>query len=159
MGAPRPAHVGAQRVLTAALRPRVVLDTNVVVSALLFANGHLAWLREAWQREQFVPLVDRETAAELLRVLHYPKFKLTESDRHDLLADFLPHVETVHPGADDDGLPPLRDPADLKFLALARRAAADALVTGDADILGASDRAGVPVLTPAEFRDWLAARP
>ncbi len=140
-------------------RPRVVLDTNAVVSALLFANGQLAWLRAAWQTGRLVPLVDRETAAELLRVLHYPKFKLAEADRHSLLADFLPHVETVPPGADDGGLPTLRDPADLKFLALARRAAADALVTGDADLLEVRDRAGVPVLTPAEFRDWLAGRP
>ena len=51
---------------------------------------------------------------------------------------------------------PARDARHRRRLAFA---AADALVTGDADILGARDRAGVPVLTPAEFRDWLAARP
>ena len=53
--------------------PRVVLDTNTVVSALLFGSGRLAWLRLAWQAGQFIPLLGHETAAELIRVLGYPR--------------------------------------------------------------------------------------
>ncbi|MFT4102498.1 MAG: PIN domain-containing protein [Burkholderiaceae bacterium] len=40
---------------------RVVLDTNVVLSALLFTAGRLAWVRHAWQRQQLRPVVCRET--------------------------------------------------------------------------------------------------
>lgn len=40
---------------------RVVLDTNVVLSALVFPNGHLAVIREAWWAERFIPLVSHET--------------------------------------------------------------------------------------------------
>ena len=32
---------------------RVVLDTNVVVSALVFERGAMSWFREAWQRVLF----------------------------------------------------------------------------------------------------------
>lgn len=53
--------------------PRVVLDTNCVVSALLFSRGRLAWLRRAWQSGRVVPLVSRGTATKLIRVLAYPK--------------------------------------------------------------------------------------
>ena len=75
--------------------PRVVLDTNTVVSALLFGSGRLAWLRLAWQAGQFIPLLGHETAAELIRVLGYPRFKLTRAEQEALLADFLPFAEVV----------------------------------------------------------------
>ena len=48
---------------------RPVLDTNVLVSALLFHSGALSWLRSAWHSGQVSPLASRETAAELIRVL------------------------------------------------------------------------------------------
>ena len=57
---------------------RVVLDTNVLLSALLFYQGSVAWLRHAWQSEAIRPLASRDTTEELIRVLAYPKFKLTD---------------------------------------------------------------------------------
>lgn len=136
--------------------PRVVLDTNVVVSALLFGNGHLAWCRIAWQTQRFVPLVNRATTQELLRVLAYPKFKLTHDERQQLLEDFLPWVETVAGAAEAHGLPHIADPDDRKFLVLAKAANADVLVSGDRHILDLRDSGfTVPIQTPAEFQRWL----
>lgn len=43
-------------------RPRVVLDTNIVLSALVFASGRMAWVRHAWQCGHITPLVCKETA-------------------------------------------------------------------------------------------------
>jgi putative PIN family toxin of toxin-antitoxin system len=117
------------------LPPRVVLDTNIVLSALVFGQGRLTWVRQAWQRQQLVPLVCRETVSEFLRVLAYPKFKLTPQEQHDLLDDFLPHVETVTLPLPWPVLPACRDAKDQAFLVLAHAAAAEALVSGDADIL------------------------
>ena len=57
--------------------PRVVLDTNCLISALIFSRGKFAWLREAWQTKRFTPLASHDTVSELLRVLAHPKFKLT----------------------------------------------------------------------------------
>jgi len=68
---------------------RVVLDTNVVVSALLFDAGRLAWLRHAWQQRRLHPLVCQETIAELRRVLAYPKFKLTPTEQQIIVGRFL----------------------------------------------------------------------
>ncbi len=63
--------------------PRVVIDTNLVLSALVFAGGRLASLRLAWQDQRVLPLVSRATAAELIRTLAYPKFKLTAAEQED----------------------------------------------------------------------------
>lgn len=68
---------------------RVVFDTTTVVSALLFASGRLAWLREHWREEKCTPLLSRATAEELTRVLGYPKFRLSQDARRELLAEYL----------------------------------------------------------------------
>ena len=64
---------------------RVVFDTNIVLSALVFGR-RLAWLRAAWAQGVTIPVVCRETTVELLRVLAYPKFELAPSERDLLLA-------------------------------------------------------------------------
>ena len=61
--------------------PRVVLDTNCLVSALISSRGKFAWLREAWQTKRLIPLASRDTVSELLRVLAYPKFKLSPDEQ------------------------------------------------------------------------------
>jgi predicted nucleic acid-binding protein len=45
-----------------ALTPRVVLDTNVILSALIFSRGRFAWLREAWKNGRIRPFVCRAMA-------------------------------------------------------------------------------------------------
>jgi len=113
---------------------RVVLDTNVLVSALLFETGRLAWLRRGWQTSKFTPVLAEPTTRELLRVLAYPKFRLDPLAIEQLLADLLPWSETW-----PQSLPPcgcvVRDPHDQKFLDLAVASGVAALVSGDADLL------------------------
>ena len=134
--------------------PRVVLDTNVLVSALLFRTGALVWLREAWAAGTIRPLASRETVTELIRVLAYPKFRLGKEDRAQLLGDYLPSCETLaEPQA--ASIPDCRDPFDRKFLTLALAARADALDTGDKDLLDLASTFAVPILTPAAFRERL----
>lgn len=136
--------------------PRVVLDTNVLVSALLFRRGELAWLRERWQIAMVAPLASQESVDELVRVLGYPKFRLQREDIEQLLGLYLPYAELVltdpggHPSA-----PRCRDPDDQKFLELAFRARADALVTGDRALLDLAGATPFPILTPAAFRKQL----
>lgn len=137
--------------------PRVVLDTNCLISALIFSRGKFAWLREAWQTKRFTALASHDTASELLRVLAYPKFKLTREEQETLLADFLPYVETVKIDTTPDGLPDIRDADDIIFLVLADAGRADALVSGDGDIQAVRDQFQIPILTVAEFADWLQA--
>lgn len=137
--------------------PRVVLDTNCLVSALIFSRGRFAWLREAWQAKRFLALASHDTVSELLRLLAYPKFKLTRNEQETLLAEFLPYVETVKIDRTPEGLPDIRDADDIIFLVLADAGRADALVSGDGDIQAVRDQFHIPILTVAEFADWLQA--
>ncbi len=140
---------------TQTVSPRLVFDTSVVVSALVFQKRHPASLRYLWQEGKARPLVSQETVQELLRVLGYAKFKLTQNDIEELLADFLPFAEMV---TASPGLSPVRspDPGDQKFLELAFAAQADAVVTGDADLLGLTGNVPFAILRPAELEGWLA---
>ena len=137
---------------------RAVLDTNVAVSALLFHSGALSWLRSAWRDGSIHPLVSRETTAELIRILAYPKFALNADNQRDLLDDYLPYCQTVDVPVPPPAIPECRDPFDRPFLELALAGPADALVTGDSDILALADALTVPILSPAEFRRLVVER-
>jgi uncharacterized protein len=130
---------------------RVVLDTNVVLSTLVFAQGPHAPLRHLWQRERCLPLVSRATTEELLRVLAYPEFKLTAEEQQELLADYLPYCETVHIPVKPPKTPACRDPFDIPFLQLAVAGKARCLVTSDRDLLVLSRRLSCPIVTPEKF--------
>ena len=131
---------------------RVVLDTNTIVSALVFRNGRLAWLRRAWQCGKLVPLVCNGPVLELLRVLSYPKFRLGEPEIRDLLGDFLPYAETVSDIQETGAAPRCRDEDDQTFIDLAFAAKADALVTGDADLLSLAGTSTLLICSPAELQ-------
>ena len=113
----------------------VVFDTNIVLSALLFANGRLMPLRSAWQQGQCLPLISKATITEVIRVLTYPKFKLTEIEQQELLADYVPYCKTVRIPAKLPKLPICRDSYDQPFIELASAGKAEYLVSGDNDLL------------------------
>ena len=126
---------------------RVVLATNVAVSAVVFRQGRLAWLREAWDPGRIIPVVSAETLAELVRVLAYPKLKLTEEEAKSVLAHYMEHAEAVGK-VGTPRIPQCRDPDDRMFLRLAYAARVRALVTGDKDLLAVAGKSRVPILTP-----------
>ena len=117
---------------------RAVLDTNVVLSALVFRGGAAGQLRLAWQRGGVIPLVSAVTVQELLRVLAYPKFRLSPDEQEELLADYLPYAETVRVPQPPPAVPDCRDILDLPFMHLAVASKAQILVTGDRDLLAIS---------------------
>jgi putative PIN family toxin of toxin-antitoxin system len=116
----------------------------------LFTNGRLAWLRQHWREGGSLPLLSQASAAELARVLDYPKFKLSPEDRLELLADYLPYCETV---AAVRRCPLIcRDANDQIFLDLAQGGRADLLVTGDQDLLALAGRTSFLIETPEDYR-------
>ncbi|HJS87776.1 MAG TPA: putative toxin-antitoxin system toxin component, PIN family [Acetobacteraceae bacterium] len=133
---------------------RAVFDTNVVVSALVFGQ-RLAWLRRAWANGIVVPVICRETTDELLRVLRYPKFRLSAAERRTLLEDFLPYAEVI--SAPGSAVLPfnIRDRDDAAFLRLALTAGVP-LVSGDADLTALCDLAPIPIWSAAELRQRLS---
>jgi putative PIN family toxin of toxin-antitoxin system len=136
---------------------RAVLDTNVLISALLFERGRLGWLRPYWQSGRLIPLLAQPTLRELLRVLAYPKFQLDAGDRERLLEDLLPWCESWMAPI-PTCLHRVRDPHDQVFLDLALAAEASVLVGGDADLLvfqGCTNP--LLIFSPAELQAWLDA--
>ncbi|MBE9176849.1 putative toxin-antitoxin system toxin component, PIN family, partial [Synechocystis salina LEGE 06155] len=115
-------------------KPRVVIDTNLLVSALIF-GGPISQLRKIWQSGECTPLASKATITELIRVLAYPKFQLSQMEQEELLADYLPFCETVQIPNSPPIIPSCRDPFDLPFLVLAIVGKADYLISGDKDLL------------------------
>jgi uncharacterized protein len=132
------------------LKSRIVFDSTVVISALCFSRGRLRWLLDHWRERKCRPLVSRATAAEVVRVLAYPKFELSPDIRYELLADYIPYCETVEvtrscPIA-------CRDPRDQPFLDLAEIGWADVLVSGDDDLLVLTGKTKFAIETPEAYR-------
>lgn len=152
MGAAGPGNEArAQEVTRVASPPRIVIDTNLVLSALVFAQGRLTPLRQAWQAHRIQPIVSRVTAAELIRVLAYPKFKLSPEEQQELLADYLPYCKTVLIPDPPPKTPACRDPFDIPFLQLAIAGKAKALITGDQDLLDLVGGFACPILSAEQF--------
>ena len=132
---------------------RVVLDTNIIISALVFRTGQLAWLRETWSNRQITPLTNTPCSAELLRVLTYPKFKLSKADIESLLGDYLPCTKVIKATQKPENrIPQCRDPHDQKFLHLAYAGNADVLITGDKALLELDKQTPFDILTASVFR-------
>jgi len=133
---------------------KVVLDTNVVVSALLF-GGETGRLIELWKNGNITPLVSAAMMAEYLRVLAYPKFRLTEEEiRHLTENEILPRLE---PMSVQEGEHYVRaDPEDDKFIWCALAGEAEAIVSGDPHLLACTN-SPVPVLSPAALLRKMAA--
>ena len=132
---------------------RAVIDTNVVLSAIVFRAGRLAWMRHALG-SALTPIVSTETLAELVRVLAYPKFGLSIEQQKTALTFYMEHAEICAEPRTRSKLPKCRDPKDEMFLRLAYAAKVDAIVTGDDDLLALAGESRILILSPSE----LAAR-
>ena len=98
-----------------------------------------------------MPLVSTPTAQELVRVLAYPKFRLSAADREESLADYLPYTTTVRIPDPPPSVPECRDPFDVMFLELALIGKAKILVSGDRDLLALAGQTNFSIHTLDTF--------
>lgn len=136
---------------------RVVLDTNVLISAALSPHGKpFACL--AWVLDNATLITSRELLDELDTRLARPKFSkyLNDPQRRAFVADLALASAMVEVRG---VIKVCRDPDDDKLLEMAIAGGADCLVTGDQDLLILNPFRGVPVLTPAQFVAAVAAPP
>ena len=132
---------------------RLVLDTNVLVSAAL-RNGSLPHRTLLKARMEARLLASDETLAEFREVLLREKFDrgVDRMFREGLVQEYsrlctlVPIPTPIHA---------CRDPRDDKFLEVAVHGRADAIVTGDADLLALNLFRGIAILTPAAYLDLL----
>jgi putative PIN family toxin of toxin-antitoxin system len=128
---------------------RLVLDTNVIVSSLLF-SGSSTRLAGLWQAGRFRLAATREVVLEYSRVLGYAKFKLAPPQIAAFLAeDLLPFVDVFEaPSRRPSPLP--EDKSDVKFLQAALASQARALVSGDSHLLRLNEAYPFPIISPTE---------
>jgi uncharacterized protein len=132
------------------MRKRFVLDTNVLFSALLRTAvvSPKVLIKARLEGDLFWP---KTTYAEFIDVINRPKLQkyidfegarefIMESQLEGLKAlDIEPFITVC------------RDPKDNKFLDLAVEINADALISGDKDLLVLHPFQGIPIITPADF--------
>lgn len=136
--------------------PRAVLDTNVLVSALITPEGASAQLLTELRAGAFELVVSPLLLAELGEVLRRPKFRRYVSGSEiDAYVDLIRRAGIVHDDPAPTTRPLVADPDDQYLIELAREAMAYALVSGDAHLLELRDV--IPIKSPWEFLDSLAA--
>jgi uncharacterized protein len=115
---------------------RLVIDTNVLVSALIFKDSRHLPLRAAWTEKHVTPLLSIATYRELKKVLGYAMFGLDDDGIQRAIALLGPFVEWAEIDADRvAALPKCTDRDDQKFLNVALCGNADALITYDKALL------------------------
>ncbi len=137
------------------VKMRVVFYSTTVVSALCFPRGRLRWLIRHWRDLACTPLISRSTAAEVTRVLAYPKFGLQADVRYEFLADYIPFCELVETAEHCPSI--CRDPRDQPFLDLAQSGKADVLVSGDSDLLTLAGKTDFVIETPKAYKQRAGA--
>ena len=133
---------------------RLILDTNILLSALLSPLGAPAQLLDAWEGKRFTLVACDALIAELRDVVGRPFFRTRlRASAAELLAaglrDFSFFCRDLPSG------PVAPDPKDSYLLALAEASAAEFLVTGDKEILALKYHKATRMMTPAAMIELL----
>ncbi len=137
---------------------KAVLDTNVVVSALLIAGSVPDRIVHAARERAFVPVTSPALLAELGDVAQRPRISRRIGWTRERILAFVREFErnavVVEPEVTLEIL--RRDPTDNRVLEAAITARADYIVTGDSHLLELGSYEGVGIVTPARFLAVLA---
>lgn len=115
---------------------RLVLDTNIVMDMLHFADRFTMPLQSGLLDGSFRCFTDSACLAELERVTGYPAFGMDSDARATLITAYRKMAVLCEAGGEEDyPLPRCRDRDDQKFLVLATRCQADLLITRDKMLL------------------------
>jgi putative PIN family toxin of toxin-antitoxin system len=127
--------------------PRIVLDTNVLVSAFLKPSGHPGTVLRHIRSASLILLLDERILLEYREVLRRPEFGFNPGLVDETMAYFDRFGEFVAATPLALAIP---DPDDLPFLEVALSGKADALVTGNKKDFGRSPK-DLKIVSPQEF--------
>jgi len=136
---------------------RVVIDTNVLVSALLNKKGVPARILGILRDNGFTLLLSFEIVQEVVEVLVSPKIKkryvVSRQDLSDLLTLFFTNAELAAKVEKIKNVS--KDPDDDKFLACASASAADWIISGDKHLLTLKEYQGIRIINARDFLKML----
>jgi uncharacterized protein len=134
---------------------RAVLDTNVLLSGLMYPSSVPGRIVAAWVTGSFDLVMSYAQLAKISRTLSYPKIrKITRWDdakTQAFLRQLLLRTELVE--TPETAVEVIADPTDTPILASLVESGAEVLVTGDRDLLALREK--YPIATPAEFASRL----
>jgi uncharacterized protein len=136
---------------------RVILDTNVLLSALLSPTGAPAKLLDAWERRRFTLVACDALIAELLEVAARPFFhRRLRASMAELLAEGIRDFSFFCRELPSTNFAP--DAKDSLLLALAEASRADFFVTGDKELLALKKHDATRIVMPAAMVEVLRDR-
>jgi len=136
---------------------RVVLDANVMVSAILSPRGTPAQILHAWRAGRFDLVLSQAILVEIGRVLRYPRIARRHrwpEERLQVFLDDLAYAAILAPGALTLAVI-TNDPPDNRYLECAVEGEASYIVSGDDDLLKLGTYEGISILTPRAFLEVL----
>ena len=132
---------------------RVVIDTNVLMSAVFF-GGIPGRILGAWRTGHIDLVISPEIVDEYVQVGERLKRRYPGADVQALIELIIQNAKIVPSSLLPESI--CEDPEDDKFLACALEAKAKVVISGDKKLLAVSSYQGIAVVTPRQFVDrWL----
>ena len=133
------------------LPPRIVLDTNVLVSGLLKRNSLPGIILDQILAGNLKVVLDSRLMDEYRQVLARPRLQIPAVEAQQILIFLAVQGEWMPPTRLNPEPIEIPDPDDLPFAEAAIAGNVQALVTGNPRHFAFAEIYGVPILTPAEF--------
>lgn len=130
---------------------RVVLDTNVIISAIFWRGSPYRVMKKALQRD-FILVISPDILEEVSERLKH-KFNLPREEIEILMNILLSYSDIVEPTTKVDVVK--ADENDNKIIECAIDGKADFIVTGDHHLLELKSYKSIKIITPAEFLELL----
>ena len=132
---------------------RVVLDTNIIVSATILRRGHSAQVLDLWREEKIELAVSLPILEEMRKVLKRARIikqqSMAQQDVKALIEGFRESGVLTSGRLDLEVV--REDPEDDKFIICAVEAGADYIVSGDTHLLKLKEYQGIRIVPPREF--------
>ena len=129
---------------------KVVLDTNIVVSAAISIDGTPAKIFELFLEKKILNHTTQEIIDEIKDVMGRPSLNIGREYKKFVLDNFKLNSVIIKPAFKENAVP--EDEADNKFINCALSAKAD-IVSGDKHLLRLGNYKGVNILSAKEFLD------
>jgi len=136
---------------------KCVIDTNVIISAILNPKGIPGKIVEAWFKHEFLAVTSEFLLQELQRVLHYPHIQriklISENEINKFVHDIINISQLIEVSSTIDVVK--KDITDNQVLATALDGQVNYIVSGDHHLLDLGDFRGIKIVKPIEFLNIL----